>query len=107
MDTQDKTTERRDSVRQGGLKSGFAISVSGGQREACVVGNLSETGALLLVEQSDRMPEELVLLVDGDDIRRPAHIVWRRENAVAVSFITESTDGAAEDGWVFPPAKSA
>lgn len=104
MTQSDETRERRSCKREGGLKSGFATSVDGAQREACVVGNLSASGALLLVENSDAIPEDIILLIDGEKNRRPAHIVWRRHNAVAVSFITRENTKNNDTGWIFPPA---
>ena len=97
--------ERRDESRVNGLLSGVVVSVDGSQREACVVGNLSKSGALLLVEQSELMPEQLLLLIDGESTRRPASIVWRRPNAIAVSFLTGQKDSKITDGWIFPPTE--
>ncbi len=102
MKANTKPDERRAALRTVKLLSGVATSIDGSEREACVVGNLSNSGALLMVERSDKVPDDLVLIIDGEKVRRPAHVVWRRPNTVAVSFITRQTDGASKD-WVFPP----
>jgi hypothetical protein len=104
MDILGAEGERRAQPRNAGLRSGFAVSHDGRRREACVVGNLSETGALLMVERPDAIDRQLVLLIDGEKRRRPARVVWRTEAAVAVSFLTGAEAGSEADGWVFPAA---
>lgn len=104
MDILGAEGERRRQPRTGGLRSGFALSHDGRQREACVVGNLSEAGALLMVERPQAIDRQLVLLIDGEERRRPARVVWRTEAAVAVSFLTGAEAGSEADGWVFPAA---
>ena len=104
MDILGAEGERRAQPRNAGLRSGFAVSHDGRRREACVVGNLSETGALLMVERPDAIDRQLVLLIDGEKRRRPARVVWRTGAAVAVSFLTGAEAGSEADGWVFPAA---
>lgn len=105
MDILGQEGERRDAQRQTGLKSGFALSHDGTKRDACVVTNMSRSGALLLVEQPRDIDQQLVLLIDGENERRAARVVWRTEAAVAVSFLTADQDDSA-DGWVFAPAEA-
>jgi hypothetical protein len=105
MDILGQEGERRDAQRQTGLKSGFALSHDGTKRDACVVTNMSRSGALLLVEQPRDIDQQLVLLIDGEKERRAARVVWRTEAAVAVSFLTADQDDSA-DGWVFAPAEA-
>lgn len=104
MDILGPEGERRTKSRKGGMKSGFAVSHDGKVREACVVANLSDSGALLLVERPRAIDRELVVMIDGENQRRPAHVVWRTEAAVAVSFLTGHDDARAASGWVFAPA---
>ncbi len=96
---------RRCADRMKLLKSGFAITVDGTRREACVVENLSDTGALLIVEQPRQVPDELIIVIDGENIRRPAHVTRRQDHAVAVSFVTKQSSSTTDSGWVFPPAQ--
>ena len=103
MDILGQVEDRRGTARTHVLKSGIAVTVDGTQREACVIDNLSETGALLFVEQPQQLPEDLVLVIDGENSKRPAHIVRRDKDAVAVSFVTRKTAETADNGWVFPP----
>jgi hypothetical protein len=105
MDILGEEGERRDAQRQTGLKSGFALSHDGTKRDACVITNMSHSGALLLVEQPRDIDQQLVLLIDGEKQRRAARVVWRTEAAVAVSFLTADQDDSA-DGWVFAPAEA-
>ncbi len=103
MDILGEVEDRRDAARTHVLKSGIAVTVDGTQREACVIDNLSETGALLFVEQPEQLPEDLVLVIDGESNKRPAHVVRRDKGAVAVSFVTKKTAETSDNGWVFPP----
>lgn len=103
MDILGQVEDRRSTTRAKVLKSGIAVTVDGTQREACVIDNLSDTGALLFVEQPQQLPEDLVLVIDGENNKRPAHIVRRDKNAVAVSFLTKKTAETSDNGWVFPP----
>jgi len=103
VDILGQVEDRRSKARAKVLKSGNAISVDGTRRDACVIDNLSDSGALLFVEQPEQLPEDLVLMIDGESSKRPAHIVRRDKGAVAVSFLTRKAAGAADNGWVFPP----
>ena len=103
MDILGQVEDRRSTTRAKVLKSGIAVTVDGTRREACVIDNLSDTGALLFVEQPQQLPEDLVLVIDGESNKRPAHIVRRDKNAVAVSFLTKKTAETSDNGWVFPP----
>ncbi len=103
MDILGQVEDRRSKARAKVLKSGNAVSVDGTRREACVIDNLSATGALLFVEQPEQVPEDLVLVIDGENSKRPAHVVRRDKSAVAVSFLTRKTAETTDNGWVFPP----
>lgn len=103
MDILGSVENRRSADRLNVLKSGFAITVDGTRRESCVVDNLSETGALLIVEQPQQLPDELIIIIDGENIRRPAHVTRRHRDTVAVSFVTKPADNTKDSGWVFPP----
>ena len=103
MDILGQVEDRRGTARAKELKSGNAVTVDGTRREACVIDNLSDTGALLFVEQPEQVPEDLVLVIDGDSNKHPAHVVRRDKGAVAVSFLTKKTAQTTDNGWVFPP----
>ncbi len=103
MDILGQVEDRRSKGRAKVLKSGNAVSVDGTRRDACVIDNLSATGALLFVEQPEQVPEDLVLVIDGENSKRPAHVVRRDKGTVAVSFLTRKTAKTTDNGWVFPP----
>ncbi len=103
VDILGQVEDRRSTARAKVLKSGVAVTVDGTRQEACVIDNLSDSGALLFVEQPEQLPEDMVLLIDGESSKRPAHIVRRDKTAVAVSFLTRKAAGTANNGWVFPP----
>lgn len=103
MDILGQVEDKRSTTRAKVLKSGIAVTVDGTQREACVIDNLSDTGALLFVEQPQQLPEDLVLVIDGESNKRPAHVVRRDKGAVAVSFVTRKAAETTDNGWVFPP----
>lgn len=103
MDILGSVENRRSADRAKVLKSGIAITVDGTRRESCVVDNLSETGALLIVEQPQQFPADVVLVIDGERLRRPAHVTRRHHDRVAVSFVTKQAGGNEDSAWVFPP----
>lgn len=109
MDILGSDGDRRGSGRDSGFKSGVVVSLDGSTRDACVVANMSETGALLLVERPEQLEDQLVLRIDGDESHRAARIVWRTTASVSVSFLDKETNDAAREGWIFAPdtAKSA
>lgn len=53
----------------------------------CVVRNLSEGGALLLVAEARRAPSEVDLDLSRGGTWRPARVVWRTEAAMGVAFL--------------------
>ena len=49
---------------------------------ACTVRNLSETGAALEVVTPLFIPDRFTLVVESEQLKRPCHIVWRREKRI-------------------------
>jgi PilZ domain len=72
--------EGRGAPRHRVLKAG-TISF-GGAGITCTVRNLSETGAAL-----DVIPEEFVLIIEGDNATRRCRVVWRKERRIGVTFV--------------------
>ncbi|RYC33715.1 hypothetical protein D3273_00210 [Lichenibacterium minor] len=90
--------ERRKHHRGRDFACGTIVD---GQRNAtydCVLRNLSDGGALLLVDEPSRAPVELKLAVRGG--MRAARIVWRSETEVGIAF-------AAAGGAAVRPAPAS
>jgi PilZ domain len=52
----------------------------------CTVRNLSDSGAALDVASPLGIPDDFMLVVSVDDMKRPAHIVWRKEKRIGVKL---------------------
>ena len=66
------------------LKAG-TIEFGGGGID-CTVKNLSETGAALEVVSPLYIPDRFTLFVRSDQLKKPCHIVWRKEKRIGVAF---------------------
>ena len=58
----------------------------GGEAIACNVRNLSETGAALGALSPLYIPDRFTLVVRTDHLKRPCHVIWRKEKRVGVAF---------------------
>ncbi len=52
----------------------------------CMVRDLSITGAALTVSDEIGIPEKFKLVVHGDGLCLPCHVVWRRGYRMGVAF---------------------
>ena len=86
--------ERRQVQRHRTLKAGL-IAFNRAGTIACRVRNLSEKGALLEVAGPAGIPDEFVLLVEHDHIKRTCRVIWRNPTKLGVEFITKRVDIAA------------
>jgi PilZ domain len=79
-----KKREARKSLRQPGwitLEGGFAA-------RACVVEDLSSSGAKVTVEDTNTLPAKLRLSFTRDTRNgRPCEVVWRRGKSFGVKFV--------------------
>jgi len=76
--------ENRTALRKRVLKAG-TIEFGGGGI-SCTVRNLSGTGAALEVVSPVGIPGEFNLVIDGDNLNRPCHVMWRKEKRIGVVF---------------------
>jgi hypothetical protein len=76
--------EHRAAPRHRILKAG-TISFGGGAID-CTVRNLSETGAALEVVTPLFIPDRFTLIVQSEQLKRPCHVVWRKEKRMGVAF---------------------
>ena len=74
----------RAADRKRVLKAG-SIEFGGGSID-CTVRNISETGAALEVVSPLFIPDRFTLFIQTDHVRRPCHIVWRKEMRIGVAF---------------------
>ena len=76
--------ETRIAARHRTLKAG-TIEFGGGAID-CTVRNVSETGAALEVVTPLFIPDRFTLLVPSEQLKRPCHIVWRKDKRIGVAF---------------------
>ncbi len=76
--------KKRAADRKRVLKAG-SIEFGGGAID-CTVRNISETGAALEVVSPLFIPDRFTLFFHTDHVRRPCHIVWRKEKRIGVAF---------------------
>ena len=76
--------ETRIAPRHRTLKAG-TIEFGGGGID-CTVRNISATGAALEVVTPLFIPDRFTLFVPSDQLKRPCHIVWRKEKRIGVAF---------------------
>jgi hypothetical protein len=76
--------EQRISQRRRVLKAGTIAF--GGAGIDCIVRDLSDKGALLVVEHPAGIPDRITLLIQSDKTSHAAHIVWRRHKSIGVAF---------------------
>jgi hypothetical protein len=76
--------ETRIAPRRRMLKAG-TIEFGGGGID-CTVRNISATGAALEVVTPLFIPDRFTLFVPSEQLKRPCHIVWRKEKRIGVTF---------------------
>lgn len=79
--------ERRTALRHRTLKTGLIVFNDGRSTLTCVVRNLSESGALLKVENSAGVPESFALRFEQKSVRCSA--VRRTLTEIAVCFVDQ------------------
>jgi PilZ domain len=76
--------ETRRAQRHRVLKAG-TIDFGGGAID-CTLRNLSATGAALEISSQIGIPEKFTLVVAGDGLRLPCHVIWRKGYRIGVTF---------------------
>jgi hypothetical protein len=74
----------RDSPRAKVLKPGSAEF--NGSAVHCMVRNISATGALLESAEAARIPTDFVLVLPFEGVRKPCHLVWRKNRKIGLRF---------------------
>jgi hypothetical protein len=96
--------QRKVKRRPTRLMAWVALEPNGPQR--CIVSDISERGARIKIEDTDRVPDRFVLLLARSGAaRRFCRVVWRQEGEMGVSFATaRAAANAAPVAEVPPPA---
>ena len=74
-----RSVPRRRILKAGSIECG-------GDAIDCNVRNLSETGAALDVLSPLYIPDRFTLVVRTDQLKRPCHIIWRKQKRIGVAF---------------------
>ncbi len=77
--------ERRKLGRHRTLKAGTITFNRAGGID-CRVRNLSPTGACLEVASQVGIPDDFVLVIESEHLRRPCKVVWRKSTRLGVAF---------------------
>lgn len=80
------TAEHRKAKRVETLKAGMIVLKNGAVGIRCIIRNQSPFGACLKVVNHFGIPEEILLVIAGEHLRRPCRIVWRGNNHLGVTF---------------------
>ena len=76
--------ETRHDARHRVLKVG-TVDFIGGTID-CTVRNLSLTGAAIEIANQQGIPDKFTLVVPGDKLYLPCHVVWRKAYRIGVQF---------------------
>jgi hypothetical protein len=87
--------ERRRAQRHRTLKGGLIAFNRHGSTIECRVRNLSPIGACLETPGPVGIPDEFLLLVARDNLKRRCRVVWRRPTQVGVEFMPDAVRGLA------------
>ena len=83
--------DRRRSSRKRFNFPGKIVTADGSPPLACVIADISETGAKLAACTAPNVPREFTLLVGGiSDLRRQCLVVWRTGTHLGVRFAAGS-----------------
>ena len=68
-------------MKGGSITFGLAAGID------CLIRNMSETGACLVVESPVGIPDDFTLLIKPEIIKRNCHIAWRTADKIGVRFV--------------------
>ena len=78
--------DRRCETRHRVFKGGRLSFNKGYGALECVVRNLSDHGARLALGETTAVPNAFSLQISGEDVVRPAIVLWRSPSAVGLAF---------------------
>ncbi len=76
----------RRARRQRALKNGEIVLHSGASID-CVVSNISDTGACLVVESQVDIADAFALFLEANQPARRCRVAWRKGNRIGVAFV--------------------
>jgi len=79
--TENRRAPRLRTLKGGSIIFGVAPAVN------CVIRNMSETGAQLIVESPIGIPDDFTLLIKPELIKRACRVAWRKADRIGVRFI--------------------
>jgi PAS domain-containing protein len=78
--------EQRRTQRSRSYKGGKILFNNKRSVISCTVRNLSAEGANLQVESALGVPAFVDVLIEGEPVARPSHVVWKAPNRIGVVF---------------------
>jgi Tfp pilus assembly protein PilZ len=78
--------DKRSSQRRRTLKAARLVFGNLDRVFDCTIRNLSEGGVMVKVDNNHLIPDEILLYIDGDSIRRPARVAWRGDKEIGLEF---------------------
>jgi hypothetical protein len=81
--------DRRKQPRHRTLKAGLIAFNRAGTID-CRVRNLSQIGAGLEVSSQVGIPDEFLLLVEHEHLKRQCRVVWRQPTKLGVEFVPDN-----------------
>lgn len=80
---------KRRSTRRRAFFSGRIVRCDDLHPSDCVIRDMSETGALIEIKQSDVIPEKFFLLGSRTQSAFEAELIWRKGNLAGLRFLRE------------------
>lgn len=82
---------KRIAPRNRVLKSAKIVHLSNWSLVDCIIRDISETGAKLIIGDQVAVPNEFRFLVSSENTIRNAQVVWRRGDMIGITFTSEKT----------------
>jgi hypothetical protein len=86
MSSDSPDSNKRRAPRQRTLKGGKIVFKEGAFTFECMIKNISATGALLQVENTNGIPNRFTLVFEDRSPSRLCNVAWRSANRLGVAF---------------------